>query len=61
MELNSNPNVKQERQAAQKAFKRAIKRGHCTLKELIDQFYMIEEGYMLTDYRADIKTNYVFA
>jgi len=52
---------KSERRAAQAAFKKAIKKGSCTLKELIDQFYIIEKKYMLTDYYDGIRTNYAFA
>ena len=53
--------VRGERKAAQAAFKKAIRRGTCTLKELIDQFYIIEERYMLNDYKGGIRTNFAFA
>lgn len=42
------------------AFKKAIKRGNCTLKELIDQFYTIEERYMIQEYQDGIRTNYAY-
>lgn len=39
--------VRTEREVAQLAFKKAIRRGRCTLKELIDHFYVIEERHMI--------------
>ena len=50
-----------ERKAAQAAFKKAIRRGTCTLKELIEQFFIIEERYMLKDYGGGLRTNFAFA
>lgn len=50
-----------DRKAAQAAFKKAIRRGTCTLKELIDQFFIIEERYMIQDYKDGLRTNFAFA
>jgi len=50
-----------ERKAAQIAFKKAIRRGNCSLKELIDQFFVIEEHYLIADFVQDMQTNYSFA
>lgn len=50
---------KSERRIAQLAFKKAIRRGTCTLKELIDQFYVIEESYMISDYWEGIKVEWL--
>lgn len=50
---------KSERRMAQLAFKKAIRRGTCTLKELIDQFYVIEESYMISDYWDGIKEEWI--
>ena len=38
-----------------------MKRGNCTLKELIEQFYTIEKRYMLNDYKHGLRTHYEFA
>ena len=48
-----------ERRIAQLAFKKAIRRGTCTLKELIDQFYIIEESYMISDYWEGIRAEWL--
>ena len=46
---------KSERRTALAAFKRAVKRGNCTLKELIDQFFIIEERYLIKEYTNGIR------
>ena len=35
-----------------------MRRGRCTLKELIDQFYIIEERYLCVDYRDGLRLNF---
>lgn len=50
--------VRTERQLKQIEFKKAIRRGRCTLKELIDHFYVIEERHMLTQYKKGIDRCY---
>ena len=47
-----------ERKAMQVAFKRAIRKGTLTIKELIDQFYEYEETYVIADYLEKIKKSY---
>ena len=42
----------------QVAFKKAIRKGKLTIKELIDQFYEYEETYVIADYLEKIKKSY---
>lgn len=42
--------VRTEREVAQLAFKKAIRMGRCTLKELIDHFFVIEERHMIEQF-----------
>jgi len=42
----------------QVAFKRAIRKGTLTIKELIDQFYDYEKTFVIADYLQKIKKSY---
>lgn len=59
--FGSPTTMKTERKAAQVAFKKAMRKGKCTLKELINQFYIIEERYMVIEYRDGLKLNFQIA
>ena len=43
------------------AFKKAIRRGTYTLKELIEQFYLVEEPYVIAEFLTPIKQAFEYA
>lgn len=53
--------VRTEREVAQLAFKKAIRMGRCTLKELIDHFFVIEERHMIEQFMKGMQKAYAEA
>jgi len=59
--LKSSKAPKGELKIERKKFLRQVRSGNCTLKELIDKFYALEEFYMIKKYLEGLCSEYAFA